>query len=117
MISSNDLKRALNMLAQISSDASYDSRQKCLEIGYIIDKELSIVEEIERDNRNNGRGNINTKSILNDNVQLFQENQKLLQENMSLKSMLESRISNIAFKMRSISEGIAQMNQSINSLR
>ena len=118
MISSNDLQNCLNLLAQISNGASYDIKQKAVQVGYILNNELEIVKNIEKMNQDTNRGrHPDMQGLINDNVQLFHENQKLLQENMQLKSMLESRVNNIAAKMQSVAGDISQVNQMIASLR
>ena len=116
MISSNDLQKCINLLAQISNGASYDDRQKAVEIGYILKKELDIVSDIERRNSQERR-QPSMEGLINDNVQLFKENQKLLNENMELKTMLESRVTSISAKMNQVSMDVSNVNQLIASLR
>ena len=118
MISSNDLQKCINLLAQISNYATYDNRQKALEIGYILKKELDIVTGVEKMSQESNRGrNLDMQGLINDNVQLFHENQKLLNENMELKTMLESRVNDIALKIHTVSSSISQVNQMISNLR
>lgn len=118
MISSNDLQKCINLLAQMSNGASYDVRQKAVEVGYILKKELDIVVGIEQISANNQRGRqIDMQGLINDNVQLFHENQKLLHENMELKSILETRVNSIAAKMQSVCGEISQVNNIVTNLR
>ena len=118
MISSNDLQKCINLLAQMSNGASYDVRQKAVEVGYILKKELDIVAGIEQMNANNqGDRQLNMQGLINDNVQLFHEDQKLLQENMELKTMLESRVTSISAKMNQVCMDVSNVNQLIASLR
>lgn len=118
MISSTDLQKCINLLAQMSNGASYDVRQKAVEVGYILKKELDIVAGIEQMNANDHVGRqLNMQGLINDNVQLFHENQKLLQENMELKNMLETRVNSIAAKMQGVCSEISQVNNIIASLR
>ena len=114
MISSNDLQSCINMLAQMSNGAPQTTRQMAVEIGYILKKELDIVKEIETPNQ---RRTPDMQGLINDNVQLFHENQKLLKENMELKSMLESRVNSIAAKLQSICGDMSNVNQMITSIR
>ena len=114
MISSNDLQNCINMLAQMSNGAPHTTRQMAVEIGYILKKELDIVKEIETPNQ---RRTPDMQGLINDNVQLFHENQKLLKENMELKSMLESRVNSIAAKLQSICGDMSNVNQIITSIR
>lgn len=114
MISSNDLQNCINMLAQMSNGAPHTTRQMAVEIGYILKKELDIVKEIETPNQ---RRTPDMQGLINDNVQLFHENQKLLKENMELKSMLESRVNSIAAKLQSICGDMSNVNQMITSIR
>ena len=115
MISSNDLEKCINLLAQISNGASYDDRQKAVEIGYILKKELDIVSDIERNHSQQRHPTM--EGLVNDNVQLFHENQKLLKENMELKTMLESRVTSISAKMNQVCMDVSSVNQLIASLR
>ena len=114
MISSNDLQNCINMLAQMSNGAPYTTRQMAVEIGYILKKELDIVKEIENPNQHRTP---DMQGLINDNVQLFHENQKLLKENMELKTMLESRVNSIAAKLQSVCGDMSNVNQMITSLR
>jgi len=114
MISSNDLQNCINMLAQMSNGAPQTTRQMAVEIGYVLKKELDIVKEIETPNQ---RRTPDMQGLINDNVQLFHENQKLLKENMELKSMLESRVNSIAAKLQSICGDMSNVNQMITSIR
>lgn len=118
MISSNDLQKCLNLLAQMSNGASYDVRQKAVEVGYILKKELDIVTGIEQVSQNSNRGgHPDMKGLINDNVQLFHENQTLLQENMKLKDMLEERTTGIAERLYNLRGDIRLVNQAILNFR
>ena len=117
MISSQDLEKCINLLAQISNGAPYDTRQKALEIGYILKKELDVVKGIEQASAEERMRHMDMQGLINDNVQLFHENHKLLQENMNLKGLLEARVTAIAAKMQNISSDVLQVNRMISSLR
>jgi hypothetical protein len=103
----------------MSNGASYDVRQKAVEVGYILKKELDIVIGIEQMSSATNRGsrNIDMQGLINDNVQLFHEKQKLLQENMRLNEILQSRITTIASKLYNLSGEISLVNQTVSSLR
>jgi hypothetical protein len=83
MLSSQSLNRCIDLLAQINSVSASNVRQMALEIGYILKQELDIVVSIEQaaSGDRNPRS-LDPKSMLQDNIQLFNENQKLLKENM-----------------------------------
>ena len=117
MISSTDLQKCLQILANITNGADYATRQQAVEIGYILKKELDIVTAIEQRNASNSLGRqIDMQGLINDNVQLFHENNKLLQENMSLKNILESRVNAIAQKMTEVCGDVSRVNHVIESL-
>ena len=115
MISSKDLQTCIDNLAEISNGAPRQIKVKALEIGYILKKELDIVAGIEQMSENSSLASYGTKGLINDNVQLFHENQKLLKENMELKRILESRITSIASTMNSLKNSIEGINEKINS--
>ena len=101
-------------MIHIQKQAPGPPRQMAVEIGYILKKELDIVKEIETPNQHRTP---DMQGLINDNVQLFHENQKLLKENMELKAMLESRVNSIAAKLQSVCGDMSSVNQMITSLR
>lgn len=116
MISSNDLQKCINLLGQISIGASYDVRQKAIEIGYILKKELDIVVAIEQSSSSEHPSNLDMKGLINDNIQLFHENNKLLKDNIELKNMLDSRVHSIAARLQNMCDEITTVNSTIASL-
>lgn len=118
MLSSQSLNRCIDLLAQINSVSSPGVRQRALEIGYILKQELDIVTSIEQAaSGNRNPHSLDPKSMLQDNIQLFNENQKLLAENMELKGMLESRVEFISSKVEEMRREIAAVNNNIMSIR
>ena len=117
MISSQDLEKCINLLAQISNGASHEVTQKAVEIAYILKKEIDVVKGIEQASADERMRHMDMQGLINDNVQLFHENHKLLQENTNLKGLLESRVTSIAAKVQNISSDVLQVNRMISSLR
>ena len=102
----------------MSNGAPYDTRQKAVEVGCILKKELDIVTTIEQRNATEQDGrHLDVQGLINDNVQLFHENHKLLQANMELKNMLDSRIANIATRIQLLTNSVAEVNHTISTLR
>lgn len=114
MITSQNLDRCIDLLAHISNGAPNDIKTMALEIGYILKQELEVVKGIE--SRHAGHGNVSPQELLNDNVQLFNENQRLIRANVELKSMLESRINSIAGKMNMVCDEISGINNTLRSV-
>jgi len=118
MLSSQSLNRCIDLLAQINSVGASNVRQMALEIGYILKQELDIVVSIEQAaSGDRSTHNLDPKSMLQDNIQLFNENQKLLKENMELRGMLDSRVNFISSKVEEMRREIAAVNNNIMSIR
>lgn len=118
MLSSQSLNRCIDLLAQINSVGASNVRQMALEIGYILKQELDIVTSIEQAaSGDRNPHSLDPKSMLQDNIQLFNENQKLLKENMELRGMLDSRVNFISSKVEEMRREIAAVNNNIMSIR
>jgi CHASE3 domain sensor protein len=118
MLSSQSLNRCIDLLAQINSVGASNVRQMALEIGYILKQELDIVVSIEQAaSGDRNPHSLDPKSMLQDNIQLFNENQKLLKENMELRGMLDSRVNFISSKVEEMRREIAAVNNNIMSIR
>jgi hypothetical protein len=118
MLSSKSLNRCIGLLAEINSAGTTNVRQMALEVGYILKQELDTVISIEQA-ASSGRNphTLNPKSVIQDNIQLFNENQKLLKENMELRTMLDSRVNFLSSKMDEIRRDIAVVNNNIINIR
>ena len=118
MLSSQSLNRCIDLLAQINSVGASNVRQMALEIGYILKQELDIVTSIEQAaSGDRNPHSLDPKSMLQDNIQLFNENQKLLKENMELRGMLDTRVNFISSKVEEMRREIAAVNNNIMSIR
>lgn len=118
MLSSQSLNRCIDLLAQINSVGASNVRQMALEIGYILKQELDIVVSIEQAaSGDRNPHSLDPKSMLQDNIQLFNENQKLLKENMELRGMLDTRVNFISSKVEEMRREIAAVNNNIMSIR
>lgn len=96
MINSKDLTRCMDNLAKLHANASSrKDRTLILEIGYIIKQELYLVKIWENSHSNSAEAMkqpIDTKKLLEDNTQLYRENEKLINSVKALEEIINSRI-------------------------
>lgn len=117
MISARDLRRCIDILAELNAGADSNSKRLILEVGYILKQELEAVEAWDSQFKDKKRGyNIDVNKLLEDNTQLFNENKQLQDLNLKLKEVIDRRIPNVERGMRDIGEKIGVMTDSINKL-
>ena len=119
MISAKDLRRCIDNLAELNAGADTSSKRLILEIGYILKQELEMVESWNsqfKDNKNRGYGDIDVKKLLEDNTQLFNENNQLLDLNMKLKEVIDTRIPNVEKGISEVNRKFNLMSETINKL-
>jgi hypothetical protein len=95
MISAKDLRRCIDILAELNVHASSQEKRLILEVGYILKQELNAVEAWDsqiKSNKERGYDNIDVKKLLEDNTQLFKENEKLLKSLAKMKEIIDSKI-------------------------
>ena len=112
MISSTNLNRCIDLLAQINATGSPNVRQMSLEIGYVLKHELDVVtsfEQAQEVSQRNPIAYLSPDTLMRDNIQLFQENQKLLKDNMELKEMLETKVGQLSAKMDNVNRNISTL--------
>lgn len=96
MLTTKELDRCIDILAMLNIDANSAERELLLEIGYILKHEYDVVANIEHSSeRNTKKGNLDSKKLLDDNVQLFNENRKLIENNKQLKKIIDETIPQI----------------------
>jgi hypothetical protein len=97
MINGNDLNRCIDILSELNANAN-NKRDKSLilELGYIIKQELDLVKAWESSHNGQrlrcGGAPIDIEKLLEDNAQLYKENETLLKNLNKLKGMIESKI-------------------------
>ena len=117
MISSRDLNRCIQLLAEINAKTSnVSTKEMTLEIGYILKQELDVVAEIERRRPHEQTTMFNIDSLYRDNTQLFQNNQKLIEENMRLKELVEERTNDIERAISNLTNRVIDINNKLNEL-
>jgi hypothetical protein len=114
MISASDLNRCINILAQLNANTNNRrDRNLILELGYIIKQELDLVNEWNSKHYEQSKilGNkaIDVDKLLEDNAQLYKENETLLKNLEKMKNMIESKIP-------SIQEDLSLINQKFDFL-
>lgn len=107
MMTSDELNRCIDILSELNSQANSTQKRLILELGYTLKQELNYVTEIESSSQTRTKnGKLELKGLLEDNVQLFNENQKLLQANKELKKLVEATIPMVDQKIGIIQEKI-----------
>lgn len=120
MISAKDLNRCIDILAELNAGADQHSKRLILEIGYILKQELSVVEAWDKSqlsDRERGRqANIDVKKLLEDNTQLFNENQKLMELNHKMKDVIEERIPHVEQLIGCVNDKFETLENALNKL-
>lgn len=97
MINGKDLSRCIDILSELNANAN-NKRDKSLilELGYIIKQELDLVKAWESSHNEQrircGGAPIDVEKLLEDNAQLYKENETLLKNLNKLKGIIESKI-------------------------
>lgn len=100
MINGRDLSRCIDILSELNANVS-NKRDKTLilELGYIIKQELDLVKawESSHNEQRMRRGGepIDINKLLEDNAQLYKENDNLLKNLAKMKGIVESKIPSI----------------------
>jgi len=119
MISEKDLRRCIDILAELNAGADSNTKRLILEVGYILKQELESVEAWNRQfkgNKNRGYGDIDVKKLLEDNTQLFNENKQLQDLNMKLKEVIDARIPNVERGISEVNNKFYLLTENINKL-
>lgn len=120
MINGRDLNRCIDMLSELNATAN-NKRDKSLilELGYIIKQELDLVRAWENSHNEQTRKrdgeSIDINKLLEDNAQLYKENETLLKNLNKLKGMIESKIPSIQEDLTAISRKFDLLNSHIET--
>ena len=114
MISANDLRRCIEILAELNVLAeSHKSKTLILEVGFILKQELDKVGEFESSYKSN---KLDAKKLLEDNTALFNENKRLHDLNMKLKEIVNQRIPKIESTITEVNGKIDMISERVNEL-
>ena len=118
MISARDLRRCIDILAELNAGADSNSKRLVLEVGYILKQELEAVEawDSQFKDKKRGYGNIDVNKLLEDNTQLFNENKQLQDLNLKLKEVIDKRIPNVEEGINEVNRKFNIMSETINKL-
>ena len=118
MISSNDLNKCIDNLAEINANISSTSlKRKLLEVGYILKQELETVDAWDKrvaNEHNVKTQNIDISKLLADNTQLYNENKKLQEVILKLKGVIDEKIPQMEKAFSHISDKITVFTDAIN---
>ena len=98
MIDKRDLNRCMDILAKLHANTqSNGDKQLLLELGYIIKQELDLVNAWEESHNKQARGReqIDVSKLLEDNAQLYKENQTLIGNLDTMRKLIEDKIPSI----------------------
>ena len=118
MINGRDLSRCIDILSELNANVS-SKRDKTLilELGYIIKQELDLVKawESSHNEQRMRRGGepIDINKLLEDNAQLYKENENLLKNLEKMKDIVESKIPSIQEELVVIEGQFNTLNQHI----
>lgn len=119
MLGSKELNTCIELLAEINSRTEDRViRTKALEIGYILKEELdnmTLVESMSNDVRHR-ENNMDTKRLLEDNIQLFNEKEKVLKQNRELKMLLDQKLMVFEEKTAFLTDEIRKFNTKLESV-
>lgn len=120
MINSRNLNRCIDILSELNANASNSlDKALILELGYIIKQELDLVEAWENSHneqtRRRGGEPIDINKLLEDNVQLYKENETLLKNLDKLKTIIDSKIPSIQEDLTTISRKFDLLNNHIET--
>lgn len=117
MISIEELSRCMEILSQLNA-STYIRRDKqlILELGYIIKQEFDLARKLDNVARNRNGRNIDVNKLMEDNRQLFQENEKLINDINKLKDILYEKIPSIQEDIQKIGSKFDLLNQQIGHI-
>jgi tRNA 2-selenouridine synthase SelU len=123
MLSSLELKNCIELLCEIDSLAkNNDIKLKLLEIGYVLKKEfdnVSLIEDMRSDvnSRIESMDLIDTKRLLEDNIQLFNEKERAIKQNKELVNVIESKLKIYESKANFIEAKVSEINSNIENFQ
>ena len=109
MITAKDLSHCIDNLAEVNAYVGSGNptlKRLILEVGYILKQELDTVRAWDaqfKEDKFKGH-NIDVKKLIEDNTQLFKENQKLHEINLKLKEVIDQRIPRVENAVNTINE-------------
>ena len=118
MINGRELNRCIDILSELNANTS-SKRDKSLilELGYIIKQELDLVKAWESSHNEQitrrGKEPIDINKLLEDNTQLFKENEKLLKSLAKMKEIIDSKIPAIQEDLSVINGKFDMLNNNI----
>ena len=118
MISIEDLNKCISNLAELNARTnSHADKTLLLEIGYILKQEIDNVNAWNQANNPRGRGvkQIDVQKLLEDNTQLYNENQKLIAALNELTKMFEKALPSVQTQLQLIGEKFDALNEHINN--
>ena len=111
MITAKDLSHCIDNLAEINAcigNGNSAIKRLILEVGYILKQELDTVSAWDaqfKGDKFKGHG-IDVKKLMEDNTQLFNENQKLHQINLQLKEVIDQKIPKVENAIQTINQKV-----------
>lgn len=114
MISSEDLKKCIELLSEVSEETKSRSvTQKLLHVGYILSEELRSVKEWEKDipdiNRDENLKRVDVRKLLSDNQQLFNDNERLARNVEKLTGVIEQKLPEVQNRIETINNMIESL--------
>ena len=122
MLSSKVLENCIELLAEINTKTNDNYiKSRVLSIGYTLKQELddvSLIESMNKDinNRASNMGSLDTKRLLEDNIQLFNEKEKVLKQNKELKDIIDSKLQIYETKLGMITNSMNEIKQCVEIL-
>lgn len=111
MITAKDLSHCIDNLAEINAclgSGNSALKRLVLEVGYILKQELDTVSVWDaqfKGDKFKGH-NIDVKKLMEDNTQLFNENQRLQAANLKLKEVIDQKIPRVENAIQHINEKV-----------
>ena len=122
MLSSKVLEKCIELLAEINTKTNDNYiKSRVLSIGYTLKQELddvSLIESMNKDinDRASSMGSLDTKRLLEDNIQLFNEKEKVLKQNKELKDIIDSKLQIYETKLGMITNSMNEIKQCVEIL-
>jgi hypothetical protein len=122
MLSSKVLEKCIELLAEINTKTNDNYiKSRVLSIGYTLKQELddvSLIESMNKDinDRASNMGSLDTKRLLEDNIQLFNEKEKVLKQNKELKDIIDSKLQIYETKLGMITNSMNEIKQCVEIL-
>ena len=120
MIDGKDLSRCIDILSELNASiTSRKDKQLILELGYIIKQELDLVKAWENSHNEQAlrRGGqpIDINKLLEDNAQLYKENETLLKNLKKLNDIIEIKLPMVQEDLSVIGQKFDALNQHIET--